>query len=169
MSSYLRPDERASQHEIEKANKRDQALGKGAKSALSIATTVAGFGAASKILPFLSEHIPVDMAIKGISKLSPKIGNFLKRGMSSGLDVKEGLDYLRDKLNPKKEEPEIEPEEVKKQEAVKKFNEHVKKKSLVDEEQERFDRSYGKQSQQIGPGQKALLEEIKKLQQLRGQ
>jgi hypothetical protein len=39
------------------------------------------------------------MAIKGISKLSPQLGDFLKRGESMGLNVEEGLGFLRGKVN----------------------------------------------------------------------
>lgn len=53
-----------------------------------------------KVLPFLSEFITPDMALKGISKVNPKIGDFLKRGMASGLDLKGGLDFIKENLAP---------------------------------------------------------------------
>lgn len=99
MTSYLRPDEQSSQTRSQASNERDKKYKTGVKSAVSIASTVAGVGAAHKILPFLSSFIPFDLALKGISKVSPKIGDFLKRGMESGLDAKEGLEFLRQGLS----------------------------------------------------------------------
>lgn len=109
MTNYLRPDEESSQSRIEASNKRDKKIKTGVKSALSIATAVSGYGIAHKILPFLSNYIPSELAVKGISKISPKIGNFLKRGMESGLNVKDGLDFLREGLNGKEEKQKEDP------------------------------------------------------------
>lgn len=107
MTSFLRPDERAAQAEIERANSRNQTIKKGAKgiaTAVGIGASLTGVGAATKILPFLNEYVPADLALKGISKLSPKVGQFLKNGMESGLDLKSGLDYLKENLGNKKAE-----------------------------------------------------------------
>lgn len=99
MTSYLRPDEQATQSEIGRAQGRDRAL-KGALKFGGTAALAAGTGMASRILPFLSEYIPVDLAVKGISKVSPKLGEFLKSGISKGLNAKEGLDFVKNQLNP---------------------------------------------------------------------
>ncbi len=87
----LRPDEKAAIAEVELDKRfRDKAssLGKAGVAAASASI-------APKILPFLSEFLPVDLAIKGISKISPQLGDFFKRGQKAGLDLKEGLDYVR--------------------------------------------------------------------------
>ena len=68
------------------------------------ATTAAGIGLYSKIAPFLSDLIPVDLAIKGISKFSPQLGNFLKKGQKMGLDIKEGIDYIKNNAPQQEEE-----------------------------------------------------------------
>jgi len=94
----LRPDEIASLSEIERARKTDESLKKGLKTAANIGTTIAGAGLSAKLLPFLNELIPVDLAMKGISKLNPTIGNFLKQGMKQGLDLKDGLNFLKENL-----------------------------------------------------------------------
>lgn len=86
--STLRPDERASQAEIERSQRLQ-------RTAQGIAGTALTIGATSKVLPFLSEMLPMDLAIKGISKVAPGIGNFLKKGMSQGLDVKDGFDFIK--------------------------------------------------------------------------
>lgn len=48
-----------------------------------------------KLAPFLDEFLPEDYAVRGIEKISPKIGKFLKNGMQKGLPIAGGLDFLR--------------------------------------------------------------------------
>lgn len=52
-----------------------------------------------KLIPFLDEYIPEDLALKGISKVSPKIGSFLKKGLSKGLPLAGGLQFLRSQFS----------------------------------------------------------------------
>lgn len=109
----LRPDEEANQEEIE----RDRSFRKNLSGAASAATGF-GIGASgaltSRIMPFLSQYIPVDLAMKGLNKVSPKLADFLKKGKAAGLDVEEGLQFIKDKLNPKtQEEPEGAKESLK--------------------------------------------------------
>ncbi len=110
----LRPDEKASMHQIEKSKSNDRLLKKGAGLAIGAAS---GLGAA-RVLPFLNDFIPVDLAIKGISKVSPQIGAFLKKGQSQGLDMKEGIEFLREQFSPKEEVVE---QEVKKKNPIQDF------------------------------------------------
>ncbi len=107
----LRSDEAASMSEIERARKRDETLSKGVKLVGNVASVAGGAAAltagaklGSKILPFLSDFIPQDLAMKGINKISPQLGKFLKKGQSMGLNVKEGFEYLRNQFTPKKQE-----------------------------------------------------------------
>lgn len=104
MTSNLRPDERAALAQIERSKSFDTSVKSGLKKAAGLGTLAlgAGTGLASKILPFLSEFIPPDLAIKGINKLSPKVGSFLKKGMSQGLDIKEGFNFLKENFSQKK-------------------------------------------------------------------
>ncbi len=104
MTNYLRPDEEQTYSEIGKAQDRDSLLKKGVKTALS-AIPIAGTAAiSSKIAPFLSQYINPETALKGISKISPKMGEFLQKGISMGLPLEEGLDYIKDRMNSPKEE-----------------------------------------------------------------
>lgn len=104
--NYLRPDEREAQSNIERSKKTDSRLKTGAKVALDVGLAATGasvapkaFGAlSSRVLPFLSEYIPVDLALKGINKVSPELGKLLDSGMKKGLDVKEGFDFIRSQL-----------------------------------------------------------------------
>lgn len=95
MTSYLRPDEVATQSEIGRSQKRNENVKSVLKTAMKVVPT--GF-VASKILPFLSEHITEDVAMKGINKVLPAAGKFLKSGMSQGLSLKSGLDFLKTEL-----------------------------------------------------------------------
>lgn len=108
MSSTLRPDELAAQAEIERAQSRNQALKGPASTALKLGAAAFGGGIASRVLPLLNDYIPIDLAMKGINMISPKLGAFLKKGQSKGLDLKEGFDFIKDKIGkaaePAKEE-----------------------------------------------------------------
>ncbi len=113
MTNYLRPDEMASLSEIERAKKRNSMM-KNAGN-LALAAGGAAVGGASgilpkigskigqKILPFLSEFIPEDLAIKGINKIAPQVGSLLKKGQKMGLDIEGGLDYLKKQITNKEE------------------------------------------------------------------
>jgi len=90
-----RPSERVADEDIRRAQKT-QNIGKG----------LIGAAAASRIVPFLSEHIPLDLAVKGISKISPKLGSFLQSGMDKGLDAKSGLSFIKDNFNKTKSAPD---------------------------------------------------------------
>lgn len=70
----MRPDEIANRSEIE----RDERFRSGVSSALGTGMTVAGGVSMARVLPFLSQYVPVDLAMKGISKVSPQLGDFLK-------------------------------------------------------------------------------------------
>jgi len=109
MTSYLRPDEMTSESEIKRSKGRDELIKGGLKTVAGIASTAIG----ARILPFLNEHIPKDLAIKGISKISPDLGNFLKKGMEKGLDLKEGFQFVKDQIQPKKEEEQKQTEQPK--------------------------------------------------------
>lgn len=99
----LRPDEAAAQANMERERRSGDNIKRGISSAVSLGGAIAGAGAFTKVLPFLSEHIPLDMAIKGISKVSPKVGDFLRRGQESGLDLKEGLEFIKEKISGNKQ------------------------------------------------------------------
>lgn len=106
----LRPDEKASLEEIERDQRvrgRFSSVGKGTAALGSIALGAgfakAGGDIASRLMPFFNEYVPVDLAVKGISKISPKIGNFLKKGMDLGLDAQEGLQFVKQKMTPPNE------------------------------------------------------------------
>lgn len=96
----MRPDEMAAAAEIERDKNFRGKLRSGAGAISSAVTPGLGIGIGSKIAPFLSEYIPTDLALKGINKVAPKVGQFLERGMKSGLDVKDGLNFIKEKFVP---------------------------------------------------------------------
>lgn len=97
----------ASLRQLEEQNKSVSAIKNVGKTAVGTALGVAGASALPKVIekisPFLSEYIPTDLAIKGISKVSPEIGSFLQRGQKAGLDIKEGIDFLTGKIEEVKQ------------------------------------------------------------------
>jgi hypothetical protein len=95
----MRPDEQANQAEIMRDQRMRSTVGKGVNAAIGIASGAAG----ARVLPFLSEYIPIDLAMKGLQKVSPKIADFLKRGQSAGLNIKEGMEYVKEQLIPKEQ------------------------------------------------------------------
>ena len=106
----LRPDELQSQQSIEESRRNRERLKSGVKTVAGLGLSAAGAGLGSRILPFLNEMIPSDLAIKGISKISPKVGDFLRRGMDKGLDLKEGFNFLKENLT--KEQKAKEPHDI---------------------------------------------------------
>ena len=102
--TFMRPDERASFSESERENRFERNIKGGLKGIGKLALGTGSLGIGAKIAPFLSELIPVDLAMKGINKLAPKVGQFLKKGQEMGLNLKEGLDFLKKNMGEK--EPE---------------------------------------------------------------
>lgn len=99
----MRSDEEAMLAQVERENNYKKNLRTGIGTVANVGTLVGGTAIASKILPFLSELIPQDLALKGINKLSPSLGNFLKKGQSAGLDLKKGFNFIKSKLENKEQ------------------------------------------------------------------
>src|ERR1700722_6626807 len=108
----MRPDERAALAQVERSENIRSTVKGGLKTAASLgaAALTGGTAAAiapaisSRVLPFLSQYIPAGLAVKGLSKVNPTLGKFLKKGQEMGLDVKEGIDFIRNKLGYNEEE-----------------------------------------------------------------
>lgn len=104
MTNYLRPDEQVRESEIKKSQGRTNEVRSAFETASSFGTGAIGAKAASKIIPLLSKYIPEDLAFKGINKLIPSLGNFLKKGTKEGLSLKSGLEFLREEFTNEKKE-----------------------------------------------------------------
>lgn len=79
-------------------------FGKLASTAVGATTLASGAALSAKIAPFLSEYITPELALKGISKVSPKFGDALRRGMKDGLSLESGLDFLKESIKKPKEQ-----------------------------------------------------------------
>ena len=101
----LRSDEAANQAEVERDKKFRGNVGKGIATAASLGSAVVAGPLAARVMPFLNEYIPAALAVKGISKVSPKLGAFLKKGEEMGMNVQGGLDFLKEKIGKGAEPP----------------------------------------------------------------
>lgn len=95
----MRPDEQANAAEVKRDQRMRQNVSKGIGAGIGAAS--AAFGA--RALPFLSEYIPTDLAMKGLQRVAPKVADFLRKGQSAGLDIKQGMDFIKSKLSPTEE------------------------------------------------------------------
>jgi hypothetical protein len=114
MTNYLRSDENAANSEIERSQNRDSKLKKTLGTGVALGSAVIGGGLASRVLPLLNEYVPADLALKGINKLSPQLGKLLKNGVSQGLNLREGFNFLKDQILSKEEsqkQPKEQPKE----------------------------------------------------------
>lgn len=76
------------------------------KAGASIVGAAGGLKAAAsfapmlqKAAPFLSEYIPENLALKGLSKISPGFGKFISGAIGSGYDFSEIKDFIGDQIN----------------------------------------------------------------------
>jgi hypothetical protein len=105
----LRPDELSSLSQIERNKRKDSLIKKGASAVVGTGATLLGAGLASKVMPFLNEFVPLELALKGINKVAPQIGQFLKKGQSMGLNVQQGLQFLKNNLQPNQQTQQANP------------------------------------------------------------
>lgn len=99
----MRPDELANQSQIDLENKFKRKVGNAASTAVGLGTGAIAGSLSSSVMPFLNQYIPADLAMKGINKVAPKLGAFLRRGKEAGLNVEEGLNFLKDKFGASEE------------------------------------------------------------------
>ncbi len=57
----------------------------------------------ARAAPLLSQYIPENIAIKGLSKISPKFGKFVKESMDNGFDFKKVKDFIGQQVNESQE------------------------------------------------------------------
>ena len=85
------------------------APGKFAKTAALAAPALAGSGAAlSRILPLLSEFVPVNLASKGLEKIDSRFGKFIHGAMGAGHTMDEVMGFIKEKVggNDSKKAPD---------------------------------------------------------------
>lgn len=147
----MQPYQEASQSILSQKDEYGNLLKKGAGIGLSL---VGGGAVLKRIVPLLSKLVPSGMAAKGLAKIDPRFGKFVQGAMDTGYTQEDALNFLREKLEESPEReietgPKVKPPSSKdKGEAVKKFNEHKKKNSIVDELHQQFQQQYGGQQMQ---------------------
>lgn len=75
-----------------------------------------------RILPLLNDLIPEDIAIKGISKVSPKLGEFIKSAALMGFSAKDSLGYLKNQAEGKSSNQNLRADELAGQARIKQGN-----------------------------------------------
>jgi hypothetical protein len=107
MNPYLEASEEQQRQdrEPEKYLKRaGSALAGAGGTALGI---VGGGKILSRLAPLLSTKIPIDLAIKGLNKIDPRIGKFVSDAIKTGNTEEEALDFLREKVSGKEVKEEF--------------------------------------------------------------
>ena len=85
------------QHEAYMKEKEEAPL-RYLKKGVSVVGAVAGGSSLlNRLLPLLSSHLPQEMARKGITKINPRLGNFVESATNLGHDFYSVRDFLRAK------------------------------------------------------------------------
>lgn len=137
------------------------------KAGLTAASFIGGGHILNRILPFLNKLIPVDIAVKGLTKVDPRFGKFFDTAAKRGSTADQAIQFIKNKFAPDEETPEPElASEERRQEALKQFN-HQKKPRMVDELSQQFEQNYGQQTQNQQPNaqntDQALLAALAKI------
>lgn len=97
----FQPYQEAEEEELRRGNKPLKAI----KYATSLGVgALGGNSLVNRILPFLNNHIPENIAKKGIAKVSPHLGKFVESATNLGHDFYEIRDFIRGKAAEEKEE-----------------------------------------------------------------
>jgi hypothetical protein len=115
----------------------------------------------ARIAPLLSKFIPEDIAIKGLTKLDPRMGKFINSAMKLGHSFDEVKDFIGEKIQPKsaQQEEEFNPSEQKRRDMLQKANQRNMQANPLgrDALQQQFEQSQPQQPQQQSQGKAALL------------
>jgi hypothetical protein len=96
----MQPYQRATE-EVKRQGELPLKLAKqGVTVASSVAAPLAAAGAATKVLALTNRFVPQDLAIKGLSKIDPRYGNFINKAISAG----KSFDEVREFISGKAEE-----------------------------------------------------------------
>jgi hypothetical protein len=85
-----------------------------AKAGASLALTVAGTSAlgsiAKRVLPFLNQHIPLDIMRKGLDKVDTRFGKFMDLALGAGVGIQQTKDFIKFKILEEEEQTEDRPD-----------------------------------------------------------
>lgn len=94
----MQPYQQEGQRILEQADEPGNVL----KNVSGKATALVGGGLVlKKLTPFLSNLIPSSLAVKGISKINPTMGKFIKGAMDQGASSEEAIEFIKEKVQPK--------------------------------------------------------------------
>ena len=85
----------------EEMKRQSEGPKKFAKKALAVGGAIGASSFASvlaRAAPFLSQYIPENLAIKGLSKINPKLGRFVQDSLENGYDFKEIKNFIGDQI-----------------------------------------------------------------------
>ena len=66
----------------------------------------------NQLLPLLSRFLPAGLAVKGISKVNPRIGSFITNAATAGYTADSIMDFLRDRFQPEGQKIEKQAKEI---------------------------------------------------------
>lgn len=93
----MQPYQKASEAVRRRGEENIGALKSAAQTAAGFAAAGAGGAIASKMAPFLNKYIPRDLAIKGLSKINPRLGKFAASAFENGFDPEEIGEFMQEK------------------------------------------------------------------------
>jgi len=108
----MQPYQQASDMMREKNEQPARLLKKGGSLALTAASLYGGGSMISRAMPFLNQYIPADLAIKGLSKINPKFGQFIEKSLKNGHSFDQIKEFILEKLEtaeesrPKEKQPD---------------------------------------------------------------
>ena len=91
----MQPYQKASEEIIRQQSEPSRLVKTAAKTALGLA---GGGVAVRRIAPFLSQYIPEDIFVKGLSKIDPRLGKFIRSAMEQGHSVDDVKNFMGEKV-----------------------------------------------------------------------
>ena len=97
----MQPYQEASEEVNRQKNQPAQDIG----SAISLGgSALAGGALLGRVAPFLSRFIPTSLAVQGLSKIDPRLGNFINGAIQNGHTANDALDFIKSKVMPEQEQ-----------------------------------------------------------------
>ncbi len=96
---------------VQELKKQSEGPKRFAQKAIGLGATAAGASFApvlAKAAPFLSQYIPQQLAIKGLSKINPKFGKFIDDALNSNHEFEEVKDFIGSQVEKSQEQPKDE-------------------------------------------------------------
>lgn len=99
----MQPYQAASQEMKRQGELPLKTLGNAASLAATAGTAFVGGSIASKVIPFLSQYVPQDLAIKGLSKIDPRFGTFINKALENGKSFDDVKEFIQEKVGQEQE------------------------------------------------------------------